>query len=34
MPNPGIGDPYWFEWNVGLKYIIEMLNPDSRETLI
>lgn len=29
MPNPGIGDPYWFEWNVGLKYIIEMLNPDS-----
>ena len=33
-PNPGIGDPYWFEWYVGLKYIIEMLNPDSRETLI
>lgn len=29
MPNPGIGDPYWFEWYVGLKYIIEMLNPDS-----
>ena len=29
-PNPGIGDPYWFEWCVGLKYIIEMLNPDSR----
>lgn len=29
MPNPGIGDSYWFEWYVGLKYIIEMLNPDS-----
>lgn len=29
MPNPGIGDPYWFEWYVGLKYVIEMLNPDS-----
>ena len=29
MPNPGTGDPYWFEWYVGLKYIIEMLNPDS-----
>ena len=29
MPNPGISDPYWFEWYVGLKYIIEMLNPDS-----
>lgn len=29
MPTPGIGDPYWFEWYVGLKHVIEMLNPDN-----
>lgn len=29
MPTPGIGDPYWFEWYVGLKHIVEMLNPDN-----
>ena len=29
MSTPGIGDPYWYEWYVGLKYIIEMINPDS-----
>lgn len=29
MPTPGIADPYWFEWYVGLKYVIQMLNPDS-----
>ena len=29
MPLPGIADPYWYEWYVGLKYIIRMLNPDS-----
>lgn len=29
MGNPGIADPYWYEWYVGLKYVIEMLNPDS-----
>lgn len=34
MPNPGIADPYWFEWYVGLKYIIEMLNPDSGITCV
>lgn len=22
MATPGIGDPYWFEWYVGLKNII------------
>ena len=26
---PGMGDPYWYEWSVGLKYVIQMLNPDS-----
>ena len=30
MSTPGIGDPYWYEWYVGLKYIVEMINPDSR----
>lgn len=29
MPTSGIGDPYWFEWYVGLKNVIEMINPDS-----
>ena len=26
---PGMGDPYWYEWSVGQKYIIDMLNPDN-----
>ena len=26
---PGMGDPYWYEWSVGLKYIVKMLNPES-----
>jgi hypothetical protein len=25
----GIGDPYWFEWSIGLGYVVEMLRPDS-----
>ena len=25
----GLGDPYWYEWSVGLNYIIDMINPDS-----
>ena len=29
MSTPGIADPYWFEWYVGIKYVIDMLNPDS-----
>jgi len=29
MSTPGIGDPYWYEWFVGLKYAIQMINPDS-----
>lgn len=29
MSTPGIGDPYWYEWYVGLERIIEMINPDS-----
>lgn len=29
MPTPGIGDPYWYEWFVGLQYVIEMLNQDA-----
>lgn len=34
MSTPGIGDPYWYEWFVGLKYVIEMLNPDSGITCV
>lgn len=25
----GLGDPYWYEWTVGLEYVVEMLDPDS-----
>ncbi|WP_040210870.1 hypothetical protein, partial [Clostridium polynesiense] len=25
----GIGDPYWYEWSIGLLYALEMLNPDN-----
>jgi hypothetical protein len=25
----GIGDPYWYEWSLGLRYVIAMLRPDS-----
>lgn len=26
---PGVGDPYWYEWYVGLGYVISMLAGDS-----
>lgn len=29
MTTPGIADPYWYEWYVGLDQIIKMLNPDN-----
>src|SRR5438128_2597654 len=31
MPNysAGSGEPYWYEWTVGLLKIVEILNPDS-----
>lgn len=29
MPTPGIGDPYFYEWYVGLDNVIKMLSPDS-----
>ncbi len=29
MATLGIGDPYWYEWYVGLGHVIKMLNPDS-----
>ena len=25
----GIGDPYWYEWSIGLEYIVDLLDPDS-----
>lgn len=25
----GTGTPYWYEWSVGLLYIVKMLNPDN-----
>lgn len=31
MATPGIGDPYWFEWYVGLKNIINMLRLPAYE---
>lgn len=27
---PGMGDPYWYEWSIGQKYILDMLNPDNQ----
>lgn len=29
MPMPGAGDPYFYEWYVGLENVIKMINPDS-----
>ncbi len=29
MATPGIADPYWYEWFVGLENLIKMLNPDN-----
>lgn len=28
-PTAGIGDSYWYEWTIGLIYIVKMLNPDN-----
>ncbi|MGF9992362.1 AAA family ATPase [Bacillus mycoides] len=28
MSTPGIGDPYWYEWYVGLEQVIKMINSD------
>ncbi len=25
----GIGDPYWYEWSIGLLNVIDMINPDN-----
>ncbi|GAA0852706.1 hypothetical protein GCM10008915_71450 [Bifidobacterium pullorum subsp. gallinarum] len=30
MSTPGIGDPYWYEWYVGLEQVIKMINPDNK----
>lgn len=30
----GIGDPYWYEWFVGLRRAIELLDPDSDLTAV
>lgn len=27
---PGIDDPYWYEWYVGIRNIVKMLNPDNQ----
>ncbi|UHA73274.1 ATP-binding protein [Paenibacillus sp. 481] len=29
-PTAGIGDPYWYEWTIGQKYVVDMLNTDNR----
>ena len=26
----GAGNPYWYEWSVGLLYAVKMLNPDNQ----
>ena len=25
----GLGDPYWYEWSVGLDYVVQMLDAES-----
>lgn len=34
MTTPGIGDPYWYEWYVGLEQVIRMINPDNKITYV
>jgi hypothetical protein len=31
---PGIGDPYWYEWTVGLLYVLDLFNPDKHVTSV
>ena len=26
-PGAGLGDPYWYEWSVGLEYVLDLLDP-------
>lgn len=26
----GTGTPYWYEWSVGLLYVVKMLNQDNQ----
>lgn len=30
ITSAGIGDPYFYEWTVGQKEILKMLNPDNK----
>ena len=25
----GMGDPYWYEWLIGVNYALDMLPPDN-----
>lgn len=34
MTTPGGGDPYWYEWYVGLEQLIRMINPDNEITYV
>ncbi|WP_223592381.1 ATP-binding protein [Neobacillus bataviensis] len=34
MSTPGIANPYWYEWYVGLEQVIKMINPDSKITYV
>src|SRR5690606_17915861 len=29
-PSAGQGDPYWYEWSTGQRYVIEMLEPSHQ----
>ena len=29
LSKPGMDDPSWYEWSVGLSYIIDMFHDDS-----
>src|SRR5262245_58061951 len=33
-PDAGVSDPYFFEWTVGLEYVVDMLREDSEVAAI
>lgn len=33
-PGAGIGDPYWYEWSIGLQYVLDLLDPTSEVTSV
>lgn len=30
IPTAGLGDPYWFEWSIGLQYVLDLLDTEQK----